>query len=118
MQYDVKVLGHMHHVVRLHDKRRQHCCGAKDAMPQYWVAEADVLGQTCLYALCCSVDICTMLLGCMIDEVNTVAEPKTQYYDIELLRPTCWVRCVYMHYVIRLHDKRGHHCCGPKDAMP
>ena len=62
--------------------------------------------------------ICTMLLGCMTDEVNTVAEPKTQCHDIGLLRPMCWVGYVYMHHVVRLHDRRGQHCCGAKDAMP
>ena len=42
------------------------------------------------------VCICTMLLGCLTDEVSTVVEPKTQCHDIRLLRPTCWVGWVYM----------------------
>ena len=37
-------------VVGLHDRRCRHCCGAKDAMPWEWVAEADVLARMCLYA--------------------------------------------------------------------
>ena len=62
--------------------------------------------------------IYTILLGCMTDEVSTVVEPKPQGHDIRLLRPTCWVGCVYMYYVIRLHDRRRQHCCGAKDVMP
>ena len=84
----------MHYVVGLHDRRGQH---------------GRVLGRTCLYAPCRSiawqtmsarlhigsdVSICTMLLGCMIDEVSTVE---------------CWVRRVYMHHVGRLYDRRGQH---------
>ena len=68
-------------------------------MPRYWV-------------------ICTMLLGCMTDDVSTVAEPKMQCHDIRLLRSTCWVRCVYMHHVVRLYERRGQHYCGAKDVMP
>ena len=34
----------------LHDIQRQHCWGAKDAIPWYWVAEAHLLGRMCLYA--------------------------------------------------------------------
>ena len=40
----------MHHVVGLHDRQGQHGRGAKDAIPREWVAEADMLGQMCLYA--------------------------------------------------------------------
>ena len=70
-----------------------------DMIPRYWV-------------------ICSMLLGCMTDDVSTIVEPKTQCHDIGLLRPTCWVGRVYMHHVIRLHDRRHQHCCGAKDAIP
>ena len=65
-----------------------------------------------------NVSICTILLGCMTDDVSTVAEPKTQCHDIGLLRPMCWVRRVYMHHVVKLHDRRRQQCCGAKDAMP
>ena len=64
-----------------------------------------------------NVSICTVLLGCMKDEVNIVTEPKTQCHDIGLLRPTCWIGCVYIHHVVRLHDRRGQQCCRAKDAM-
>ena len=43
-----------------------------------------------------------MLLGCMIGDVSTIVEPETQCHDIALLRPTCWVERVYMHYIILL----------------
>ena len=52
-------------------------------MPRYWV-------------------ICTMLLGCMTDDVSTIAEPKMQCHDIGLLRPTYWFGRVYMHHVVQL----------------
>ena len=68
-------------------------------MPRYWV-------------------ICSMLLGCMTDDFNTIAGPETQRHDIGLLRPTCWVGCVYKHHVVRLHDRRRQHYCGARDAMP
>ena len=63
-------------------------------MPRYWV-------------------ICIMLLRCMIDDISTIVEPKTQCHDIGLLWLTCWDGCVYntmlfgvyMHNVARLHDK-------------
>ena len=77
-------------VLRLHDRRRQHCCGAKNAMQWYWVAKANVLGQMCLNA--------PLLLGCMTDDVSTIVEPKIQWHDIRLLKLMCWVRCVYMHH--------------------
>ena len=59
------------------------CWGAKDVMPWIWVAKTDVLDWTCLNAPCC--------WGCMIDEVSTVEELKTQCHKYGLLRPTCWV---------------------------
>ena len=62
--------------------------------------------------------ICTMLLGCMTNDVSTIAEPETQCHDNELLRPTCWVGHVYMHHIVRLHDRRGQHFYGAKDALP
>ena len=74
------------------DRRRQHCCGAKDVMPWEWVAEADVLGRMCLYA--------PLLLGRMTDDISTIAKPKTQCHENRLLRLTYLVGYVYMH-----------HCC-------
>ena len=59
-----------------------------DMMPRYWI-------------------ICTMLLGCTTDDVITTTKPNTQFHDIGLLRPTCWVGHVYMHHVVRLQDRRG-----------
>ena len=101
---------YMHHVIRLHNRQCQHCCEAKDVMPWYCVAEADVLGL--------DVSICTMLLDCMTDDVSTIAEPETQCHDIGLLRPTCWVGRVYMHHVVRLHERRRQHYCEARDAIP
>ena len=80
-------------MVHLHTYIHVNC----NMMPRYWV-------------------ICTML-GCMTDDVSTVAEPETQCYDIGLLRPKCWVRRVYIHHVVRLHDRWCQHCCRAKDLI-
>ena len=64
------------------------------------------------------VSICTMLWDCMRDNVSAVVELKTQCHENGLLRPTCWVGRVYMHHVVRLHDRRGQHYSRAKDAMP
>ena len=68
-------------------------------LPRYWV-------------------IYSTLLGWMTDDVSTVAERKTRCHDIGLLRPTCLVRCVHMHHVVRLNDRWGQHCFKAKDLMP
>ena len=45
---------------------------------------------------------CLWKLGCMTDNVNTVAEPKTQCNANGLLRATCWVEHVWMHHIVEV----------------